>query len=69
MILNYKFSCQLPYQSGSSQYLPETIVENEMERTIEELERQCRDKINSSLRSSEDTQIQKERTAAKIQLN
>ena len=31
-----------------------------MERVVEELERQCREKINSSLRSSEDTEIQQD---------
>ena len=30
------------------------LTENEMERTVEELERQCWDKINSTLRSTDD---------------
>ena len=37
-----------------------SVNENEMERIMEELERQCRDKINTSLRSSEDTEIQQD---------
>ena len=37
-----------------------SVTENEMERVMEELELQCRDKINSSLRSSEDTEIQQD---------
>ena len=37
-----------------------SVTENEMERVMEELERQCRDKINTSLRSSEDTEIQQD---------
>lgn len=34
-----------------------TVTETEMERTVEELEKQCREKINSSLRSCEDFDI------------
>jgi hypothetical protein len=37
-----------------------SVNENEMERVMEEFERQCRDKINVSLRSSEDTEIQQD---------
>merc|ERR1719282_2124534 len=31
-----------------------TVTETEMERTVEELEKQCREKINSTLRNSDD---------------
>ena len=34
-----------------------TVTESEMERAMEELEKQCREKINSTLRNTDDTEI------------
>ena len=34
-----------------------TVTESEMERTVEELEKQCREKINSTLRNTDDVDI------------
>ena len=35
----------------------QTVTESEMERTVEELEKQCREKINSTLRNTDDVDI------------